>query len=315
MQPASASLSRSLSSRTARSSLPGKPAATSRARYNRDGSLDPSFGSGGKVLTDFGGFMHEEVLAVAVEPDGKIVAAGLSTPFATARDFDFALARYNHDGSLDPSFGSGGKLLTDVGSWSGAAGVALEPNGRIVAAGGSGGDFALARYNGDGSLDPSFGSGGKALTDFGGLLDGGNALTIEPNGKIVVAGISDVGGSIDFALARYGRDGSLDASFGSGGTVLTDFGGQDRGNALATDPNGKIVVAGASLAGANEDFALAPLRPRRKPRSGFGSGGKVLTDFGSGSFASAHGVALQPDGKIVAAGDSRGFALARYLAR
>jgi uncharacterized delta-60 repeat protein len=298
------------------------------ARYNRDGSLDPSFGSGGKVLTDLGGL--DEASAVAVEADGKIVAVGVST-------FRFAILRYNRDGSLDSSFGSGGKVLPDLGALqsgsNGAFAVAVEPNGKIVAAGSvardpaEGPDFALVRCNRDGSLDPSFGSGGKVLTHLGSAGSGDVALAvaIQPNGKIVAAGFSITSSptlSSPFALARYNRDGSLDPSFGSGGKVLTHFGPAsfDIPRALALEPDGKIVAAGGSETGGSSDFALVRYALDGSLDQSFGSGGKMLTDFGSSSFDSASDATIEPDGKIVAAGfsDAGGnldFALARYLAR
>jgi uncharacterized delta-60 repeat protein len=128
------------------------------------GMLDPTFGTGGKVLTDFG-FANDIANAVALQPDGKLVVGGWAGN-------DFSLARYNPDGSLDPSFGDGGLVRTNFAN--GAAesvdhidGIALQPDGKIVAVGGSNGDFALARYNPDGRLDMSFGMGGLVVTDFG----------------------------------------------------------------------------------------------------------------------------------------------------
>src|SRR5439155_1103104 len=130
------------------------------------GDLDPSFGAGGQVLTDFGG--GDGARALALQADGRIVVAGRSCPSTC----DFALARYNPDGSLDPSFGSGGGVLTEFAGGGDASALAVQSDGKIVVAALSGGggrqDFALARYNPDGSLDPSFGSGGRVLTDFGG---------------------------------------------------------------------------------------------------------------------------------------------------
>ncbi len=162
------------------------------------GDLDPSFGSSGKVTTDFGG--SDAASAVAIQTDGRIVAAGRSG------SGDFALARYNVDGSLDPTFGSSGMVMTDFGGSDAASAVAIQPDGRIVTAGRSGsGDFALARYNADGSLDPSFGSGGKVTTDFGGF-DLALGVALQSDGKIVAAGQG--GSSFDFALARYNADGS-----------------------------------------------------------------------------------------------------------
>jgi uncharacterized delta-60 repeat protein len=137
---------------------------------------------------------------VAIQPNHKIVAAG----FTGAGD-DFALARYNLDGSLDTSFDGDGKVTTDFGGLDGALGVAIQPDRKIVAAGFTGDDFSLARYNLDGSLDTSFGGDGKVTTDFGGF-DQAFEVAIQPNGSVVAAGFT----GDDFALARYNRDGSLD---------------------------------------------------------------------------------------------------------
>jgi uncharacterized delta-60 repeat protein/uncharacterized repeat protein (TIGR01451 family) len=278
------------------------------ARYNADGSLDPSFGSGGKMTTDFGGF--DAASAAVIQPDGRIVAAGRSG------SGDFALARYNADGSLDPTFGSGGKVTTDFGGFDAAFGVALQADGKIVAAGqgGPGGGFALARYNTDGSLDPSFGSGGEVTTHFTSGVEVVIAVAIQLDGKIVVTGQTFAGGFQRFALARYNTDGSLDASFGSGGIVATNFGFDSAfGGALAIQSDGKIVAAGR----AGTDFLLARYNGDGSPDATFGSGGIVTTDFGGTFFDAAFGVALQSNGKIVAAGGtfsfpSADFALARY---
>ncbi len=279
------------------------------ARYNADGSLDPSFGSGGKLTTDFGGF--DAASALAIQPDGRIIAAG--------RDGsgEFAVARYNADGSLDSTFGSGGKLTTDFGGFDVALGVALQADGKIVAVGGggSGSDFALARYNADGSLDASFGSGGMVTTDFGGF-EAATAVAIQGDGKIVVTGSTFSGGFQQFVLARYNGDGGPDTSFG-GGKVVTDFGlGSGFGGALAIQTDGKIVAAGR----AGTDFVVARYNGDGSPDASFGSGGIVSTDFGGALFDAAFGVALQSNGKIVAAGSTfngfsppaADFAFARY---
>jgi uncharacterized delta-60 repeat protein len=299
-----------------------QPVGAPLGRGRRPGDLDPTFGSGGKVTTDFAGG-SDVAIGVALQPDGKIVAAGSATPKATIFS-DFALARYNSDGSMDATFGSAGKVTTDFGGDGDRAdSVALQLDGKIVAAGttstpGVGGfsHFALARYNSDGSLDATFGSGGKVITDFGG---GAEAVALQPDGKIVAAGSASPGATIffDFALARYNPDGSLDATFGSGGKVTTEFTGNfDQANAVALQPNGKIVAAGNTGAGTSHDFALARYNPDGSLDATFGSGGKVTTDFTGGS-DQATALSLQPNGKIVAAGTaSTGtileFALVRY---
>ncbi len=229
------------------------------ARYHTDGTLDTSFGSGGKVVTAIGA-NTDEAYALALDPDGKIVAAGTSLNGLT---YDFALARYNADGSLDTTFGSGGKVTTAIGSgYDAAAGVALTPDGKIVLAGrshnGTNLDFALARYNANGTLDTTFGSGGKVVTAIGTSDDIAYDIALAPDGRMVVTGMSDNGTNLDFALARYNADGTLDASFGSGGKVTTPIGASnDSAYAIVLAPDGKIVVAGASHNGTNYDFALA----------------------------------------------------------
>lgn len=293
-------------------------------RYNPDGSLDSSFDTDGKVTTSIGsGFALAN--AVAIQPDGKIVAAGQSYNGSNA---DFALARYNTDGSLDTSFDGDGIVVTPIGDISDIArGVAIQADGKIVVVGFSGNaghdNFSLARYNADGSLDTSFDADGKIITDFGGSGSSAQAIVLQTDGKIVAAGHSsnDTNVLANFALARYNTDGSLDASFDSDGKVTTVFGGwDDVAFDVAIQRNNKIVAAGFSFDGAtntNYNFALARFNPNGSLDDSFGSEGKVTTDFfGNRDFASA--IAIQRDGKIVAAGSAQNgartdFAAARYI--
>ena len=290
-------------------------------RYNIDGSLDASFGSGGKVTTDFGN--AEVATAVAIQGDGKIVAAGRTFNISTGT-LDFALARYNSDGSLDATFGAGGKVTTDFSSFDEVKAMAIQGDGKIVVAGtslnpGTGLDFTLARYNSDGSLDATFGTGGKVTTDFFHNNDLAWAVVIQGDGKIVAAGEAVPTLFSDFALARYNSDGSLDATFGAGGKVTTDFfGSVDEAFGVAIQGDGKIVAVGRAPAPVTIDnFGLARYNIDGSLDATFGSGGKVVTDFfGGPDFANA--VAIQGDGKIVAAGSASSsgtredFALARY---
>jgi uncharacterized delta-60 repeat protein len=221
------------------------------SRYNTDGTLDLSFGVGGKVTTTFGG--QSDVLAsVAIQQDGKIIVAGGAVISLFS---NFALARYNSNGTLDASFGTGGKVTTNFsGSTfeSFAESVAVQLDGKIVAAGGvdtSGGfDFALVRYNSDGTLDASFGTSGKVTTDFTSPSDFALSVAIQQDGSIVAAGRTFTGPDSDSfhsALARYNGNGTLDASFGTGGKVTNIFGGQrDILNSVAIQQDGKIVAAG-----------------------------------------------------------------------
>jgi uncharacterized delta-60 repeat protein len=279
------------------------------ARHNADGSLDTVFGSNGRVITNFGA--TEQALALVLQPDGKIVVAGRTNKPAPNGNFDFALARYESGGAVDNTFGTLGLVTTDFGgSVDRAFAMALQPDGKLVVAGDSDANFALARYNSNGSLDPGFGAGGKVITTFGGI-DQASAVTLQPDGKIVVAGQTDTGVSIDFALARYMPDGSLDGAFGSGGRVTTNFTGtsDDLGSAVALQSDGKIVVGGAS----NGNFALARYTPGGILDTAFGTAGTVTTNLGGED--ALHALALQPDGAIVAVGESADrFALARYQA-
>lgn len=223
-------------------------------------------------------------------------------------------------GDLDPSFGDGGKVLTEFLPIGGGAGaLVIQPDGKIVAGGIDPGSnsFALVRYLLDGSLDPSFGSGGKVTTMFSGLRAEVTALVLQPDGRIVAAGSAFGGGESDFALARYEADGSLDASFGSGGRVTTDFGAFDQASGAALLPDGRIVAVGWTDRGEGDfDFAVALYETDGALDTSFGAGGRVETDF-FGRSDLAQAVVVQPDGRIIAVGyafpaGATRVALARY---
>jgi uncharacterized delta-60 repeat protein len=298
------------------------------------GDLDPGFGTNGRVLTDFGG--TEEARGVASAADGKIVVVGSPTGFGVVGDFH--LARYNRDGSLDGTFGTTGRVTTNIDGDDEAQAVALQPDGKIVVAGRVvvGGFLnttiiALARYHPNGTLDTSFDSDGKITTEFSstGSAEAASVL-IQPDGKIVVAGSATTGGFFlerDFALARYNPNGTLDPTFGISGRGTTPFavagGFRDAvATRVALQPDGKLVVAGHSLAQGTSDFALVRYSPNGRVDTSFGTNGVVLTDFGGGSRDEAHGLVLQNDGRIIVAGSSRGndfnaradVAVARYNA-
>jgi uncharacterized delta-60 repeat protein len=288
------------------------------ARYNTNGRLDATFSGDGKATTDF---THhgDYAYGVAIQTDGTIVAAG-ATGGANRK---FALARYTVDGSLDTSFGGDGKVKTDfTRGFDEADGVAIQTDGKIVAAGFSGGangKFALARYKANGILDPSFGSDGKVVTDFSSHDDYAIGLAIQGNGKIVAAG----GTTRDFyrfALARYNTDGTLDPTFSKDGRVTTNFSASaDEAHAVAIQSDGKIIAAGHANGERNGRFALARYNSHGHLDPTFGGDGRVTTGFTAG-FDSVYGVAIQADGRIVAAGVSGvfgrtpKFALARFQA-
>jgi uncharacterized delta-60 repeat protein len=277
------------------------------ARFNPNGTLDTSFSGDGKETTDLGGG-SDLAQGVALQGDGKIVVAGFAgTTSPNGDNFgDFALARYNPDGSLDTTFSGDGKQTTDFGVADFANGVAIQGDGKIVAVGDTDDDnFALARYNTDGSPDTSFSGDGKQTTDFGGF-DEATAVALQGDGKIVAIGDTNTG-DFDFALARYTTGGSLDTSFSGDGKQTTDFAGSAAATAVALQANGRIVAVGG-----NGDFALARYKTNGSLDPSFSGDGRQTTEFGR--FGNANGVALQANGKIVVAGagGSGNFALARY---
>lgn len=299
-----------------RSVAPGTPAAFALARYNADGSLDASFGTGGKVTTTFPDSIGDGAYSVAIQPDGRIVAGG-GTRDAGSLDA-FALARYNGDGTLDPSFGTGGLVKLSIdGRESEARAIALQPDGRIVAVGSvirspgpDGALFAAARYNSDGTLDTSFGTGGTVTTEIGPLADAALAVAMQTDGRIVAAGIAYVGTTphSDFALVRYYQDGTLDTTFGTGGKVTTAIApetGLDSLEAIAIQDDGRIVAAGDSAS----DISLARYNPDGTLDTSLNGTGLITTNL-EPNFSGATSVAIQEDGKIVAAG--RGFGGTNY---
>ena len=181
-----------------------------------------------------------------------------------AQSYDFALVRYTSTGTLDESFGTQGKVTTDFsGRTEVAYALLLQPDSKIIAAGYMYNDvtfydFALARYDSNGQPDSSFGSGGKVTTDFFGGEDVANAVVLQANGKMVVAGYCGVSrAGYDFALTRYESNGTLDGSFGSGGRVHTDTSVDDIANAMVLQADGRLVVAGYVRSSATSyDFAV-----------------------------------------------------------
>ena len=291
------------------------------ARYNPNGSLDTSFGSVGYVVTDFG---FGEVLAgAALDANGRIVVAGMS-------DDSIVLARYRIDGSLDQTFGNSGKVVTPIGSYFFVSDMALQADGKIVVAGNivsgpliSTVDFLVVRYTATGSLDTSFGDDGVVVTDFNQPKDHGHAVVIQTDGKIVVSGFTNpeygAGFSFmnsDFCMARYTPDGSLDATFGIGGKVISNFTVGTACQEAALQSDGKIILLGFAINN-GEDFALARYNANGSVDSTFGDGGLVLTDFAGATFPNdrAFAAALQTDGKIVVSGSANSnadSALVRY---
>jgi uncharacterized delta-60 repeat protein len=292
------------------------------------GVLDPTFGSGGTVTTSFG--KSTEAAAMAIQRDGKIVAAGSIEITSSTTTGYFTLARYNPDGSLDTGFGSKGKVTTQIGTRCSANAVALQPDGKILEAGMTLSNVAdaalIVRYNSDGSLDKTFGQKGLVTTIIaqGSVVWSLDMVTVNGVTKILAAGDVYLGATSEWVtgLARYNLDGSLDTSFGSGGEVVTNIGPTDGPGAFRqaslVQGDGKIVVAGNVYVNnsSTREFALARFNTDGSLDATFGSGGVVYTAITGalGDSAEALAVALQSNGDIVAGGASGGYewALARY---
>ena len=285
------------------------------ARYLPDGSLDPTFGTAGRVQTDLGG-VRPQAMALVLQPDGKFVAAGGKD--ATSNDCGDppTFARYDSAGLLDPSFGHAGVVTFTLGNscGGGVQSLALQPDGKLVASGfwsnGSFYDFDLWRLLPNGQLDPAFGSGGQVTTSFSGAAVA-EALVLQPDGKILAAGWANFPAP-HVALARYLPGGGLDSTFGTAGRVETTLPMNAQGQALALQPDGKIVVGGRAWTGQIGALLLRYL-PSGTLDPAFGPGGYVWTPRSSpsGVYGSPR-LAIQLSGRIVLADGAGYFLLLGY---
>ena len=327
------------------------------ARYLADGTLDSGFGAQGLVATDVGAF-SDEANAVALQDDGNIVVAG--THYLDQAQHTWVLARYVPSGALDPTFGNGGVVISDACKPYGELqALALQPDGKIVAAGSCDYDVTLARYDVDGSLDSTFGVDGLVV-DASGPSYYFAAVLIQPDGRIVAAGTllaryeangagdvsfethtlavaargvalvgdgkvvtvtSALGVGSDFAFSRFTAVGAVDSSFGGGGTTLLDVESSAEtpwGLTARADGSSIAVGAASSVPGSANisDWAVARLTPDGAPDTAFGGDGTVITRPGNGNSA-ARAAAVQADDKVVVAGhtdvgDSRQITVVRY---
>lgn len=267
-------------------------------RYNANGSADITFDGDGKASADFGS-TNDLAHAVAIQADGRIVVAGVSGS-------SFALARFNQDGSLDTTFDADGKLVTNFGSASANAyAIDIALDGKIVVAGdtraGSNTDFAVARYNFDGSLDPTFDGDGRLVSDLGSNSDGARAIAVQADGKIVVGGAAlPDGTNSQFVLMRYNADGTLDVTFDGDGKATTSFGTNDGLTSLVIQPDGKILAAGSSLQGSSYNGVVARYNGDGSLDASFDGDGKLSIPAG---FNIRTWIALQGQGRIIVAGE------------
>ncbi|MBS1793427.1 MAG: VCBS repeat-containing protein [Acidobacteria bacterium] len=294
------------------------------ARLNPNGSLDTTFDGDGKVTTDFA-LGPDDAMSVEILADGKILVSGSANLAATGQDF--AIARYNPNGSLDTTFDGDGKATVDFGSLTieSAMNILIQSDGKYVLAGrtiSAGQDYAAARLNTNGSLDTSFDTDGKVIVSVTPNNDLMWAAALQQNEKIVIVGSATPGTNTDFGVVRLNTNGSLDTNWDGDGIVTTDFAvNNDQAAGVAVQADGRVVVCGTtSTPTTSSDFACVRyLATGALNLNGFGTNGKVSTNFNGTSSDSVSDVVLQADGRIVVLGqtDQNGtvdFALVRYTA-
>ncbi len=284
-------------------------------RVMEDGTPDVTFGTDGIAGADFVG-LDDFASAVIQQPDGKLVLAGEASD--TDGSIDIALARFNADGTLDSTFGNGGRTRLEIHisnylhSRNSASGLVKQADGKFVIAGatyslGIPSQLVFARFNANGTLDATFGTGGTTLIDFGdGSESWASDIAQQPDGKLVAVGPVVGPARRDIGIARVTANGALDPSFDGDGLLTVDIdGGSETAMTVAIKPDGVIVVAGntvplggtgssAILLGVNEDGSLD---------NSFGAAGKAVVDLGNDGYLNS--IVVQADGKLVATG-SRG---------
>ena len=274
-------------------------------KYQADGSIDPSFGDGGKVVTDWGGADY----ATGIIPldNGDLLVSGRTD---AGGDDDFALVKYDADGNLDTSFGTDGLVTTDFDGDTDASFDIIRQGDGVILVGKSRTtsgvyDFSMAKYDFNGDLDPSFGDNGKVISHLGTANDRANRIDFQSDGKIVLSGIIYNGSNLDFAIARYQPDGSIDLSFGDNGKVFVDFfDDQDVPNDMVVQADDKILVTGYAIEDGEFQFATIRLNEDGTLDNTFGASGKLITYFESPYTGGISGaIALQADGKILIGGE------------
>ena len=285
------------------------------ARYNYDGSLDTTFGSGNGYVITAVGTSGDEAQDVTVLASGKILVAGYAL---NGGSNDIALVQYNSDGSLDTSFGGGtGKAMSGLGGDDVGNSLVVQSDGKILVGGNYGNDFLVARFTSTGTFDTSFSGTGYVTTDFANNSDTGRSLVLQSDGKILLAGQSYNNTTFtDYAVARYNSDGSLDTTFNSTGKVNIDFGSStDQGYGVAVQADGKIVLTGFTSVNGTADLGTVRLTSAGALDTTFGTAGRVITTIGSSSDF-GNDVKVQTDGKILVSGyasvSGNDFTVVRY---
>lgn len=285
-------------------------------RIDAQGALDVGFDGDGKVILPVAAGSDDLAQAVVLQADGKALLAGYSYNFSTGGN-DFSIVRLKADGSLDAGFGTAGKALIQVGAGTDDFGKCLSvlANGKILLAGDSYNpatgtrDLGVVRLNADGTLDTGFGVGGKVLLASAGTWETGEAMAVQSDGRILLAGTQRNGSSYDLCVTRLNADGTLDTTFGSAGFRVVDVGAGtgDSGGGVAVQADGRILVAGSTYDSVAKVYAISVVRldvdGNLDPT--FGAGGKAVLPIGTGA-VNVSSMVLQPDGDILVGGSGYG---------
>jgi uncharacterized delta-60 repeat protein len=280
-------------------------------KFNSDGSPDTTFGNKGTdtLLT---GMSDDIANAIAIQPDGKILLSGYSS---NGSDNDFLLVRFNPDGSPDSTFGTDGKVITNVGGSNDVSySIGLQTDGKILLGGtaynGMYDDMAVVRYNTDGSVDSTFNVDGKVFTSIKTSGSSGHSLAVQSDGKIVIAGDYNDNAFHNMAVARYNTNGTLDHTFNQDGKSTITIEGESINycTGMTVEQDGKIVVTGVSQMtnGSDYDICLVRFNSDGSVDSSFGTHGSVIKDINNHSDDTPTAVIMQPDGRIVVLGYSGG---------
>jgi uncharacterized delta-60 repeat protein len=287
-------------------------------RYDKDGTIDSSYGSQGLVITNFGGACN--INSIALQTDNKVVAAGT---FNNGSTTDFAIARYLKNGALDTTFNENGEVTSNFGNSDNAISVAIDTTGKIIVGGyytdpSDNSHFEIARYTANGSLDPSFNGSGVTGTTFGSNREYLSAIALQSNGEIIAGG--NVFGAqssySELAFARFNVDGSIDNSFGTSGQTLDPMGSNDYDYLyfLTIAPNGQIFSGGYTLSNNLGSFSLVILNPSGSLDSSFAADGNLLFYYPGNDIGYLTAM-VQNNGKIVVTGTTSEPSIPNFLAR
>ena len=285
------------------------------ARYNTNGALDTTFGSGGMVIADIEGYYSERCESLLVQDDGKILVGGYAQHNSNDWSY-FFVARYNSNGSIDSTFATNGIVIGSKGQ---AYSIATQSDGKIILGGQIDGTFAMERYTANGTLDTLFGIDGTVVTPIANSAEG-SELIVQDDDKLLLAGTASMGfDDSRFALAGYNSDGSPDNNFGVAGIVTESFGLYCQSTSAQLQSDGKILLVGSAKDAADHyHFVVARYNANGALDQSFGTNGKTTTSFEGVTNSVANSIAVQSDNKIVLTGyiydtNNVDIALARYL--